>query len=207
MDEPVAAGSIEPACGRRHQLLQRPLQEVFRAMQAGPDRAFAQTQSFGGIQGVEAVDLAQDKDGSIGSGQPAEGGGQYGVQFNGIGLSFGVRRWGGDHVDERVACRLSTAPQRSPPPRERLMNGDARDPRPESSTAFELREVPIRGQIRLLHGIFSFGVTVDDGPNGTIEVLVVTPHEDFEHFGVACPDAKNDLLIGRRAMLNESRHF
>jgi hypothetical protein len=61
-------------------------------------------------------------------------------------------------------------------------------------TPLELIQMPVSVEIRLLHGILGFRVILENCPRGSIEALVVVPHEDPEHLDIRSGNPMHDLF-------------
>src|SRR5262245_236398 len=91
-------------------------------------------------------------------------------------------------INRVVAAALSRA-------RHRLMNGDFRQPRREPGSAVELAQMKVGVDIRLLHDVFRLVLVPDDRASGTIDPLVMAPHQDFVEGGLPFENPRNDVFV------------
>ena len=85
---------------------------------------------------------------------------------------------------------------RLPDPRQRLVDGDARQPGGEPGTRLELIQVEEGVDVGLLPDVLGFVVTADDGPGDAEQPLVVPPHQRFELRRVTGAHGLYELFVG-----------
>jgi hypothetical protein len=90
-------------------------------------------------------------------------------------------------------------------PRQRLVDGDAADPRRPARVALELVEVQERLYVRLLDDVLDLGRVAQHGAHHAKDALVVPAHQQLEGGGVVRAGALDEHLIGRVGLLRQQR--
>jgi hypothetical protein len=83
--------------------------------------------------------------------------------------------------------------------RQRFVDGDSCQPGGKPGPAVELAQVRVGIHVRLLHHVLGLLLVADDGAGGTVEALVVAPHQDLEKSRLAVQHLRDDLFVRERA--------
>jgi hypothetical protein len=80
-------------------------------------------------------------------------------------------------------------------PHQGLVDRDAGQPGRDLRLAAEVPNVPVRLEIRVLHGVFRLGVVLEDRARDAEEPAVVSPHQPLESGVIVRRDAVDELDV------------
>ena len=83
---------------------------------------------------------------------------------------------------------------------ERLVDGDAREPRLETGGAAKLVEVVVGANVGRLDDVARFVVVANDAACESEQQPVVPPHQELEERGIAREHARDDVGVGDRGV-------